>query len=202
MSTVFLEYRCQHCVTGQEYSQYHHGNLHIQLPATQSSEYLTFRHLWNETLQLRKQVQIILHDQESTVDGKAPQYSEILWAWSSQIFLHQIRPTWKLLTALSRNVTVTCLARYCCTSNNWQDEALSCRRTHFLATYISKMFQVTCLLQTGKHLFLPLLVDWSTLRHKKVVYNAPSLEQIFCHLLFQVMLMELHESQQEWWFSH
>jgi hypothetical protein len=110
----------------------------------------------------------------------------------------QVRPTWKLLTALSRHVTVPCLARYCCTSNNWQDGALSCRRTHFLATYILKMFQVKCLLQTGKHLFLPLPVDCSTLRNNKVMYTALSLEKIFCHLPFQVKLMELHDSKQEW----
>lgn len=88
------------------------------------------------------------------------------------------------------------MSLHCFTSNNWQDGALSCRRTHFLATYISKMFWVNCLLQIGKCHFLPLVVDSCTLRNNKVVYNALSLEQIFCHLPFQVMLMELHESQQ------
>jgi hypothetical protein len=45
MSTVFPEYGCQQCITEQVQSQYHcYGNLHIQLPPTQSPEYLTFRH--------------------------------------------------------------------------------------------------------------------------------------------------------------
>jgi hypothetical protein len=56
-------------------------------------------------LHRQKQVQIILQDQESSVDRKASWYSEILYARSSWMLLYQVRPTWKLLAALSRNVT-------------------------------------------------------------------------------------------------